>query len=269
MTDIVTRAAKKLRNVASAQRRKDVAEVGTHLTNKVLVGTHHKTGTVWVSSIFARICQEFRLKFFAGSPKDLPGDFQVFFQDHSRFNLAGLMTPYRGLHLIRDPRDVIVSGCFYHQCSEEPWLHVKQKNLGGLSYAEKINSYPLLDDRILFEMEHVGLEGIQEMLNWNYATPDFFEVRYEDLIADSDLMLFHRIFLFLGFPGKCIPELLEIAYAASIFSGNVSKSVHVRSGKARQWEQYFNPRHKSRFVELFGDALVRLGYEESNDWASV
>lgn len=266
MTEVFLSAAKKIRNAVSVQRRKEVA---AELSNKVLVGTHHKSGTVWMSNIFIRICQEYRLNFFDGRQKELPRDFHVFFQDHSLFDFGRLQTPYRGLHLIRDPRDVIVSGCLFHQRSDEAWLHIKRHDLGGVSYSEKINSYRSLDDQIMFEMEHAGLEGIQGMLAWNYATPEFIEVKYEDLIEDVDLMLFHRIFSFLGFPGKCIPQLLEIAYAASMFSGNVSKSVHVRSGKARQWEEYFNRRHKTRFVELFGDALVRLGYEKNNNWASV
>jgi len=41
---------------------------------------------------------------------------------------------------------------------------------------------------------------------------------------------------------------------------------HVRSGAAGQWKTYFNETHRRRFSELFGDALVQLGYESDDRW---
>src|SRR5262245_45760294 len=158
--------------------------------------------------------------------------------------------PYRGLHLIRDPRDIIVSGCFYHQKATETWLHDKQDQFGGLTYQEKINSYSSLDDKILFEMDYCGRHIIEQILAWNFDDPSFLEVKYENLIADEQLFLFHTIFNFLGFPGKAIPRTLRIAYDNSLFSGIIKNHPHVRSGKAKQWEEYFTPHHKRRFLEL-------------------
>jgi hypothetical protein len=42
--------------------------------------------------------------------------------------------------VIRDPRDVIVSGANYHCKADEPWLHIPEKRFGGLTYHQKINS---------------------------------------------------------------------------------------------------------------------------------
>jgi hypothetical protein len=238
------------------------------LNNKVLVGTHHKTGSVWMYTIFREICQKFGWEFFAGDQEKLRKDFDIFLQDHSRFALNELQVEYKGLHLIRDPRDTIVSGCFYHQKSNEQWLHINRNEFGGLTYQEKINSYDSLDEQIMFEMENVGLEGIQEMLSWNYTNQAFIELKYENLISDENLLLFHKIFTFLGFPGEYLPEILGIAYNRSLFAGNLKKSIHIRSGKARQWVEYFKPSHKTRFLELFGDALIKLEYERNHDWAN-
>jgi hypothetical protein len=77
--------------------------------------------------------------------------------------------------LIRDPRDVIVSGCFYHQSAEEAWLQVPQRRLGGLSYQEKLRSYASFDDQLLFEMENPGVHTIRQMLEWGYSNPLFWE----------------------------------------------------------------------------------------------
>ena len=238
------------------------------LNHRILVGTHHKTGTVWMFTVFEKICRELGWKLYRGAPSQVPSDCDVFFDGHSRFEAAKVGTEYRGLHVIRDPRDIIISGCFYHQKSEEPWLHAKQAGFGGMTYQEKINSYASLDDRILFEMEHVGRQCIEEMLAWNYQDPAFFEIQYEDLIADENLLLFHQAYSFLGFPGRVIPRLLQISYARSLFSGRLQTSTHIRSGKTKQWEQHLNAAHKARFLELFGDALRRLGYEANDDWAA-
>jgi len=239
---------------------------GCKLSHKILIGTHHKTGTSWLNSIFRDICRHHSLIYYYGSQDSLPGLFDVFFQDHSIFDFHSLGVGFRGIHLIRDPRDVIISGCFYHQKSGEAWLHRPMKELQGFTYQQKINSYGNIDDKILFEMENSGRETICDMLNWNYTRSSFYEMKYEDLIKDTDLMLFHKLFCFLGFPGSVIPSLLAISYNNSLFSGQHRKSVHIRSGETNQWKNYFKPSHKDRFLELFGDALIRLGYEKDDNW---
>jgi hypothetical protein len=105
------------------------------------------------------------------------------------------------------------------------------------------------------------------MLTWDYQQPEFMEIKYENLIEDRDLILFHEIFTFLGFPGQAIPALLAIAYQNSLFSGRLQKTLHIRSGKKGQWKQYFTPAHKERFIDLFGEALIQLGYEKDQTWA--
>jgi hypothetical protein len=238
------------------------------LKNRVVVATHHKAGTVWLHNVFLRVCQELGLKFYKGIAASLPNDFNVFVPGNSRVHAAEIPGPFQGLHMIRDPRDIIISGCFYHQKAPEKWLHTRHRHFGGLSYQEKLNSYPSLDDRILFEMEHAGRPCIQELLAWNYDDPAFLEVKYENLIADEQLVLFHTIFAFLGFPGIAMPRALRVAYENSLFSGVPTITSHIRSGKPKQWEQYFSSHHRARFIDLFGDALQRLGYESSDAWTA-
>jgi hypothetical protein len=243
------------------------------MNHKILIGTHHKTGTVWMLNIFVNICKHYSLRFINGRRK---GDFKtfdnsvdVFFQYNSRFNLYALSSDFRGLHIIRDPRDVIISGCYYHQISEEEWLKIPREEFDGLSYQEKINSYSNYEDQLLFEMKSIAdgkiITNINEMLCWDYNNPKFFEVRYEDLIRDVDMTLFKEIFLFLGFKKDQIKNLLDIAYDLSLFSGK-KKNNHIRSGKPEQWKEHFTKRCKEEFFRLFGDTLIKLDYESNNDW---
>ncbi len=242
------------------------SRVTYELKNKVLVGTHHKAGTTWMRVIFEKISRKHSLVFHNLSKDSrYPDEFDLLFETHSKFELGSIQTPFRGMHIIRDPRDVIISGCFYHQKAKEYWLHEPRQKWQGLTYQQKINSYRNIDDRIIFEMENVGKGYVEEIMRWDYRNPHFIEIKYEDLIRDINLTLFHKIFTFLGFPGSAIPEILDIAYSNSLFSGKVN-SAHVRSGKVKEWRKYFKPIHRDRFLELFGDCLVRLNYEASDNW---
>ena len=264
----IKRQIERFASISPLSRNHQALKAATkELENKILIGTHHKTGTVWMKNIFSQIGRKFKLKFVNDKFENIPQEFNIFLQDHSQFDFDRLKIEYKGLHIIRDPRDIIISGCFYHQKSHEPWLHLKREELGGLTYQEKINSYESLDDKILFELDNSEY-NLVPIINWDYYNPAFFEVKYEDLIVDTDLLLFHEIFAFLGFSGKVMPEILKIAYDNSIFSGNLKESIHVRSAQKKQWEKYFKPQHKTRFLEMYGDALIKLGYENNNDWAN-
>ena len=240
---------------------------GKVLNNRVLIGTHHKTGTVWMSSIFNSIASYYDLKLYANRDNKSficpSGNFDIFLQNKSYFDFKKLSN-YKGLHIIRDPRDIVVSGCFYHTKSSEKWLHIKREKFGGLTYQEKLNSYSSFDDKLIFEMENSSRNTIQDIISWNYDNPHFIEIKYEDLIQDIDLNLFRKIFQFLDFNEKIIPRLLKIAHKNSLFSGQVSNRKHIRSGKKQQWKEYFKPIHAARFVALFDDVLIKLNYEQTN-----
>jgi hypothetical protein len=63
--------------------------------------------------------------------------------------------------------------------------------------------------------------------------------RLETLVQDYKLNEFQVIFAFLDFNGETIPDLLEIAYSCSLFSGNVKRSVRARSGEPAQYRWSF------------------------------
>ena len=232
---------------------------------RVLVGTHHKCGTVWMKDIFSAVCDRLSLVFYIGEQRHLPRRYDVFFQDHSSFRFSRLAGAHRGLHLIRDPRDLIISGVFYHErYTSERWLTVPNPKFQGRSYQQTLAGLPSLEEKIRFEMLHIGGSTIRDMLAWDYGRPAFYEAKYEDLIEDVELCRFRDIFTFLGYPEDQMDELLQIAFDGSLFSGRTS--AHVRSGQPRQWQSYFTKPLHRQFLEHFGDALVRLGYEQNDQW---
>lgn len=232
----------------------------------LLVGTHHKTGTVWMKSVFNAIAAASGQRFHGGERAALPSDAGVFFQAHSRFDLPTLPVRYRGVHLIRDPRDIVISGASYHLTATERWLDRPDPLFLGRTYRQMLARERTEAGRIRFEMRHSGRRTIRAMLRWDYGDPDILEVRYEDLIQDTDLVLFRRIFAFLGYPEASLDQLCRIAWEKSLFSGQVQNARHVRSGAPRQWRSVFDRELAQEFQAAFGDALVRLGYEPDDGW---
>ena len=120
------------------------------LPHRVLVGTHRKTGTEWMTAAFFKIREHYGI--------DLD------FQYHSQFDPEAFTQPFRGVHLIRDPRDVVISGCFFNLRSDEKWLQRPREDFQGLTYQQKINSFDSFDDQLIFEMENVAANQISAML---------------------------------------------------------------------------------------------------------
>jgi len=89
-------------------------------------------------------------------------------------------------------------------------------------------------------------------------------IHFEDLIQDRTAALNRIIDHFLQrVPLLASRQLILESLESSI---NPKKSPTFRSGKTGEWKKYFTPEHKKIFKDVAGDLLVRLGYEQSNNW---
>ncbi len=236
----------------------------------IVVCTHHKTGTVWMAGIFRAIKRQYKLKLHGGLQSALPDDADIFLQDHSKVDFAALRKlaakqgrPLRAIHIIRDPRDVIISGCFYHTKTTEKWANKAKASYGGKSYREAISALGSDHDKLVFEMKNAGGKTVNEMQAWDYDNADVFEAKYEDLIDDREYARFKPMMQFLGFKGEDLHSVLEIVKTNSLFGAATGGggADHVRSGESRQWKATFTPELKAAFLTEFPDALSRLGYD--------
>ncbi len=227
------------------------------------IGTFHKTGTVLFGSILRQARATGVLVPWLMHETKAPPDWDICFDYHSRILLAGF-EPDEGkaryVISIRDPRDVIISAAYYHCRAAEPWLHQPSAEFGGQTYQEKILSYPDMQDRFRFEMEHISKEEIEGMLQVPLDAKSLHVTRFETLVVDYNLKEFDRIFSFLAFESQTRAALVDIAFQNSLFSGQVNRPSHVRRGSARQWLTEFTPATLRRYEALFGDAAARLGY---------
>lgn len=230
---------------------------------RMLVGTFHKTGTMLMRGIFMRVARRFGYRVLIPAMRGHMDAWDLCLDAHSGFRPEEMTGDFRGIVVIRDPRDVIISGALYHtrldETSTDRWVHVPMPAYGGMSYQQRLRSLPSDEARFLFEMDNMGRQTLGRMAAFTSPRPSFRLSRFEDLVTDLELFEFHRIFAWLGLPGDQIGPALGIAWSQSVFSGGVRTS-HVRSARPQQWQSHFTPALHDAFRERFGDIAERLGY---------
>jgi len=228
---------------------------------------HHKVGTVWWGHILRRVAAQCGARYAEVCGKEWDPSAGVYLFQHSRQfdrgRFAGM--PFRGTHMIRDPRDVIVSGYFYHLWTDEPWANHPDPRFGGRSYRQELNLRDR-DDGLMLELERTCRGQVRDMVTWDYGQPEFHELRYEDVMAD-EAGSFEQVFRHYGFRDRDIRRGLDVVEEMSFSRvsgrsvGSIGAASHLRSGRPGEWQANLTSAHLDRWRELAGDALSTLGYE--------
>lgn len=198
------------------------------------------------------------------------GPFVLFSYDSDFGEFAPLLDreDVRIIHLIRDPRDVVISAMHYHKGSSESWLHEPIPGYNNLTYQRALQKLPTRFAQYVFEMDNSSASTLRDMVNWRYSRANCFEARYEDMRQDRQLIYWRRIMTFLGFDAAEQKVGSQRFWQASLFGG-LSRlgNKHVRSGAVAQWRREFTPDLANAFLKRFPGTLQSLGYEESDAWA--
>lgn len=245
------------------------------MKHNVVVATHHKTGTVWMATVFKAITRELGATYvdfwahYGRLERALKPPFILLNHDSTFLQHADLLRrpDVRILHLIRDPRDVLISAMHYHKTSDEPWLHERGPGNHNIPYQQRLNALPTAFDQYVFELENSTGSTIDAMLDWQYGRANCLEVRYEDLWLDRSLELWSRIVEFLGFDAREQRIAQTCFWKHSLFGdAGAANRRHARSGEAAQWKREFTPELAEAFLDRFPDALQVLGYETDDCW---
>jgi hypothetical protein len=239
--------------------------------------SHHKCGTVWVTSIIEAVSAAAGLvterhdtdSRFAGDilswRKDHPFDFWCYTNADYTF-VRGVKL--EGFHVVRDPRDVIVSAYFSHlySHSDQNWPRLRH-------YRRFLRTLPE-EEGLLREMEF-SATMMADMLVWDDDPPGIGLVRFEDLVA-SPVACFCEIFEDLGILPHLVNEwtVRDVVerYSFERMSGGRKKGQedprhHFRKGTPGDWRNHFTALHVEYFKSLYNPLLLKLGYEADERWS--
>jgi len=231
--------------------------------SRILVGTHHKTGTVLMKNIFEKISESLGIKMLdcSGTSASIDDNWDIIYDHHSTFNGVILNDNLKGIHMIRDPRMIIVSSAFYHMKSSEAWLHQPIKRFSDMTYHEKINSLSSDRERFLFEMDHGSSQTIRDMESWierRYCWS--LDIKLEELMVDVGFDVHFKMFRHIGLSGLDLIKALEASYAESVFNPEKKDFSHIRSRSPESLDKYFDGALHDSFKKRFGNVCEKLGY---------
>jgi hypothetical protein len=149
---------------------------------------HHKCATGWISGIVREICFHLggHLRIVPSArhirPRSSLGAFveeegvDVLAYTNAAIEHARALPPHRGFHVVRDPRDVLVSAYFSHRYSHPagqwPALQAHREKLKSLSKKEG-----------LFREMEFSRGVFEQMQRWDYEQEHVLEVKLEELSA--------------------------------------------------------------------------------------
>ncbi len=174
---------------------------------------HHKCATGWIDNILMEVCFHMGIHFHMAH---LPAHFEPYggltqlvnkkkidFVAYTNADADYLLDFkfYRGFHVVRDPRDVLVSAYYSHLHSHStknwPILEAHRERLVNASKEEG-----------LFHEMDFSQPEFEEMLKWDYNQANVIEIRMEDLTA-YPLEMFMKIGRFLEILDESDPGYFE------------------------------------------------------------
>jgi hypothetical protein len=178
-------------------------------------------------------------------------------------NVEVLCQPGRVNYFIyRDPRDMLVSQVFYAtDMHEEHGMHEYYKSLPDFGARLQAAITGIDRDGVYMVSVRQRYEGVFAWLEQKQVLC----LRFEDLVnnrADALNTMLDEV----EKTGYKIPTPRPKALSMLADAIRPGQSRTFRSGQTGAWRQHFTAQHKELFKDMAGDLLVRLGYEQGNDW---
>lgn len=255
--------------------------------------THHKVATVLMASVFDDLTrrlgwsseQVFGHRSAAAPPAD------VIRFAHGIPTQLPHAPSFRAVHLIRDPREVLVSGYLYHRHTAEAWCtHVPPtslpdvigyplvphelasrdresqvaylRRLDGRSYQQRLLASDATTG-LLFELENYASWTIDEMASWATLRDErVLTLRLEYVMASHE-EAFERIARHLRLRWYERLVLARVARRHDLArktERELASMEHVHQPEPDRWKRYLNGAVLDRLDELCGESIRLLGY---------
>ncbi|MEM7548237.1 MAG: sulfotransferase domain-containing protein [Bacteroidota bacterium] len=268
---------------------------------------HPKSGSTWLSGFFLGLAYDLGLKifydqttFYRNKPEVIANtNPDIVISQNSSYEAIESLDNLKALHVIRDPRDLLISSYYSSLYSHniEGWPELSQLRIE----LEKTT----FDNGLILVMDFMQSE-ILHMKTWNYNDPRILEFKFETFIENpikhlnQTLAYFdlidhkekfagsvnvvsfgNRVFNRVGLYNKVRFKKKKVSgdYAEQVNKklsfkslskgrdrGQENKTSHYRSGKPGEWKNSFKKEHIDHFHSLFDDLLIAMGYENSENW---
>jgi len=241
---------------------------------------HHKCASKWINLVMMKVCEKIGLKHgLTNFIRDLKGfvnknNIQFLSEINAKYSSVVHLDLLKAFHVVRDPRDILVSAYFSHLyshpvCDDWPELVDLRKKLSSISQEEGL----------LYEMEE-NRGNFERMGEWNYKHPDILEIKMEPL-TKKPFETFTTILNYLNLlddnnenAGKItmaelkgiLDELNFSKLSGGRKKGEENLNSHYRKGVAGDWKNHFKSEHVTAFKKQYGRLLITLGYERDFDW---
>lgn len=178
---------------------------------------------------------------------------------------------FRITRFVRDPRDLVVSGYFYHKRGAEGWCNivgastVNWSAMNGVappnmtetqSFAQLLEGLSQ-EDGLIAEIDFRRAH-FESMAQWPMDHPHIRTYRYEDILG-REIEVFSDILAFYELTAAEQQRGLELARQFAASSEGKLKS-HIRDPKAGQWREVFTPTVARHFEKQHLALLGRYGY---------
>lgn len=178
-------------------------------------------------------------------------------------NIAALCQPNK-LHyfIYRDPRDVLVSHVHYAtDMHTGHGMHQRYTEMADFNQRLKLAITGVHEENAYMVSVEKRYDAVFGWLKQKFTHC----IKFEDLINDQVNTL-TKIVDHFKTTGYELPT--ERGQAVEILREAIQpgRSHTFRSGKTGGWKNAFTEEHKKLFKDVAGDLLIRLGYEENNEW---
>lgn len=163
----------------------------------------------------------------------------------------------RGLFMVRDPRDIIVS--MVRSTVEGIWP--ESPYVGRLRDKSKEDQYlAMLNEPVIYTRQANSYTPF-------YDSDLFLTVRYEDLLGmdrgGNTRTQGKAIDAIAGQLNTCS---LNIAHGVLSAANRTTWTKRKSGARCGEWKEIFTDKIKDRCKKTFGDVIIKWGYEKNNNW---
>jgi hypothetical protein len=260
------------------------------LARKLVCFSYHKSGTSLLLHVMTKVSRALGLSLanHYGLVGRIDLDADIILLPHSLL-AAPLEQPYRAIRMVRDPRDIWVSGYLYHlRCEEawcrntdfdltapiawprvdysvahrpEDWKRRYLQSLGGRSYQQTLLALPL-EEGLAFELQNYTGWTLEAMRAWSRSGVDALDLQLEAVMTDFDGSM-GRIFAHFGFTPEQTAVALDVARSEDIrrmSDAAIAERPQIYSRRISKWREVLTTAQVIRFKDLHGGLIRELGY---------